>query len=61
MVGLLEGMAEIERKGYALLEEFGSVKLKRVVTSGGGSVNDKWTQIRSNLLGVPVTNSKNST
>lgn len=26
----------------------------KVVTAGGGGVNDKWTQMRAEKLGVPV-------
>jgi len=47
-------MAVIEAKGYKLLEELGAGKVKRVITAGGGSVNEKWNRIRSKAIGVPV-------
>lgn len=52
--GLLEGIAAIERTGYARLKEFGAPALKRVVTVGGGSRNEPWRRIRERLLRVPV-------
>eukprot|EP00803_Ostreobium_quekettii_P008423 evm.model.scf_173.4 EVM.evm.TU.scf_173.4 scf_173:34342-35932(-) len=52
--GLLEGIARIEAKGYALLGSMGSCPVNRVVTAGGGAANEKWNQIRQAALGVPV-------
>lgn len=52
--GLLEGMARIEKQGYERLAELGAPFPKRILTAGGGSVNDAWTQIRQSLLGIPV-------
>ena len=40
--------------GYRRLKELGATPLTRVLTAGGGAANDKWTQIRSRVLGVPV-------
>lgn len=53
--GILEGIAEIERTGYARLQQLGAPRVTRVVTSGGGSANRPWMQIRARLLGIPVT------
>jgi sugar (pentulose or hexulose) kinase len=52
--GLLESLARIEARGYALLAERGA-PLRRVETAGGGAHNPAWTRIRERLLGVPVT------
>lgn len=53
--GLLEGIARIEARGYALLAELGAPRVRRVWTVGGGARNPVWTRIRERLLGVPVT------
>jgi sugar (pentulose or hexulose) kinase len=50
---LLEGIAGIERLGYARLAELGAPKLATVRTVGGGAANPAWTAIRRNALGVP--------
>jgi sugar (pentulose or hexulose) kinase len=52
--GLLESLARIEAKAYALLAELGATPLGRVETAGGGADNPAWTRIRERLLGVPV-------
>lgn len=52
--GLLEGIAEIEHKGYKLLEHLGAPYPTSVNTSGGGAINNAWQQIREQKLGVPV-------
>ena len=52
--GLLESLARIEARGYALLAELGATPLTRVDTAGGGANNPAWTAIRQRLLGVPV-------
>jgi len=57
--GMLEGMAEIERLGYSLLQEKGCSTLTRVMTCGGGSKNAVWTQMREGLLKVPVSSAAN--
>ncbi len=53
--GLLESLARIEAKGYALLADLGASPLRRVETAGGGARNSTWTHIRARRLGVPVT------
>jgi sugar (pentulose or hexulose) kinase len=53
--GLLEGMARIETRGYALLRELGAPTLQRVIGIGGGAANAGWRRIRERALGVPVT------
>lgn len=52
--GLLESLARIEARGYALLAELGASPLRRVETAGGGANNPAWAQIRQRRLGVPV-------
>ncbi len=55
--GLLEGIAEIEHKGYELLQLLGATPLSKVYTAGGGSQNNTWTKIRQSILNVPVQTS----
>ncbi|MEK0081600.1 FGGY-family carbohydrate kinase [Benzoatithermus flavus] len=52
--GLLEGIAEVEARAYALLRELGGPPLRSVRTVGGGAANPGWTAIRARLLGVPM-------
>lgn len=52
--GLLESLARIEAKGYALLQQFGATPLTRIHTAGGGAQNPTWTAIRQRHLCVPV-------
>ncbi len=53
--GLLEGLAAVEARGYALLAAHGAPRLERVVTTGGGASNAAWRMIRERALGVPVS------
>jgi sugar (pentulose or hexulose) kinase len=52
--GLLEGMAEIEARGYRLLANHGAPYPERVITVGGGACNAAWQAMRAARLGVPV-------
>lgn len=52
--GLLEGIAHIERQGYAQLQKLGAPPPVRVITVGGGSTNALWNRIRQRILSVPV-------
>jgi sugar (pentulose or hexulose) kinase len=52
--GLLEGLARIEARGYALLTELGAPAPRRVLSTGGGAGNPAWRAMRERLLGVPV-------
>jgi sugar (pentulose or hexulose) kinase len=52
--GLLEGIACIEREGYARLAELGAPTPRRILTIGGGAANHTWTRLRERVLGVPV-------
>lgn len=53
--GILEGIAEIERRGYALLHELGAPYPSEVISCGGGARNAAWRVLRARRLGVPVT------
>ncbi|XP_019243394.1 PREDICTED: uncharacterized protein LOC109223507 isoform X2 [Nicotiana attenuata] len=52
--GILESIARIEAKGYKLLKDLGATPVEEVITSGGGSKNEKWIKIRERVLGLPV-------
>lgn len=52
--GLLEGIAQVEARAYALLRKLGGPPLRSVRTVGGGAANPGWTAIRANLLRVPM-------
>ena len=52
--GLLEGLARIEALGYRRLAELGAPPVRRVLTVGGGAVNEVWTALRARILGVEV-------
>ena len=53
--GLLHGLARIEAAGYAKLAELGAPVIQRVVTSGGGAKNLVWQQMRTKLIGKPIS------
>ena len=50
---LLEGIAAIERRGYARLQALGGPTLRSVRTVGGGASNAAWTRLRQRGLSVP--------
>jgi sugar (pentulose or hexulose) kinase len=52
--GMLEGIANIEAEGYALLHRLGAPKARSVYSIGGGAMNEPWRQIRHQKLGIPV-------
>lgn len=54
LLGMLEGMSNIEAQAYKLLSDLGASPVKSVLTAGGGAVNDKWTAMRAAALGVRV-------
>lgn len=53
--GLLQGLSRIEAAGYAQLAKLGATPLQSVITAGGGAGNPAWQQLRTRLLGVPVS------
>lgn len=52
--GILESIAQIEARGYQLLQQLGADKLTCVYTAGGGAKNPAWTRIRDRHLQVPI-------
>ena len=52
--GLLEGIAAIEAEGYRRLAELGCPYPGRILSIGGGAMNEAWRRIREARLGVPV-------
>lgn len=52
--GILEGLTRIEREGYRLLQRLGAPAPRRVISIGGGAVNEPWRRMREAVLGVPV-------
>ena len=51
---ILEGITAIEVRGYRVLAELGAPSPVRVITTGGGAVNEGWRRLRERALGVPV-------
>ena len=58
--GILEGIAQIEKQGYKLLHALGAPSPHRVISIGGGAVNEPWRLMRERLLGVPVGRAEHS-
>ena len=56
--GILEGIAQIEVKGYQLLADLGAPIPTSVRTTGGGAKNPAWTKIRATLLNTEKLNTK---
>ncbi len=51
---ILEGLTRVEAQGYAVLESLGAPRPTRVLTTGGGAVNEPWRVMRERALGIPV-------
>jgi sugar (pentulose or hexulose) kinase len=58
--GVLEGMTEIERLGYARLNDLGAARLRTVRTVGGGAKNPVWTEMRHRALNIDFLPSQSS-
>ncbi len=56
--GMLEGIANIEKQGYVLLQKLGAPYPDSIRSSGGGAKNDLWTRIRRNRLGVMMVSAE---
>lgn len=56
--GLLEGIAQIEKRGYELLHSLGAPYPGKIYTNGGGAVNEPWRRIRESLLNTPVAKAR---
>lgn len=52
--GMLEGLSEVERLGYARLRELGGPALRSVRHAGGGARSAAWMRLRARALGVPL-------
>ncbi len=52
--GLLEGLTRIEAAGYQRLMELGAPTPQRIYTTGGGSANPVWQQLRARMLPAPL-------
>lgn len=53
-VGLVQGLANIERLGYQRLLALGATPVKRIFSVGGGTQNPIWQQLRSEYLQRPL-------
>jgi sugar (pentulose or hexulose) kinase len=56
--GLLEGIAQIEKRGYDVLHTLGAPYPQKIYTNGGGAVNEPWRRIRENILNTPVVQAR---
>jgi len=57
----MEGVAYIERYAFEMIEKLSGEKVKAVFTAGGGSNNNTWLTIRSNVLNLPIYKMKHVT
>ena len=53
LLGLLNGIANIEQAGYDKLQQICGTRLTALRTVGGGAANPVWTQLRQQKLAVP--------
>ncbi|MCK5359642.1 MAG: FGGY-family carbohydrate kinase [Gammaproteobacteria bacterium] len=51
---LFEGIAQIERTGYELLEKLGNETVQSLRTCGGGAANPSWSRIRQRIVMRPL-------
>ncbi|MCP9775948.1 sugar kinase [Cyanobium sp. WAJ14-Wanaka] len=51
---LLEGLTDLELRGWQTLADLGAPRVDRVLSVGGGARNRQWRQMRSLALGKPV-------
>src|SRR5690606_25765010 len=55
----MEGAAYIERYAFDKIRQLSGEPVTQVFSAGGGTNSDIWLQIRSNVLGIPVSKTKN--
>tara|TARA_Y100001968_G_scaffold136503_1_gene124634 strand:- start:82227 stop:83465 length:1239 start_codon:yes stop_codon:yes gene_type:complete len=55
---LLEGLAEIELKGWEKLRELGMTPPKKIISIGAGAKNLIWKKIREKIIQIPIRISK---
>ncbi|GKA02393.1 xylulose kinase-1 [Tanacetum coccineum] len=53
--GILESIARIKAKGYALVKDLGATDVEEMFAAGCGSKSDKWTRIQERVLGLPLS------
>ena len=58
---LLEGLANIELKGWEKLYELTGSLPKKIITIGGGSQNPQWRKIREQIIKIPIVSCKKTT
>ncbi len=51
---ILEGLTAIEAAGYRRLHELGAPMPKRIISIGGGAINEPWRSMRESKIGIPV-------
>ncbi len=54
--GLLEGVAMEMRLNIDLMRESG-INFEKLIMTGGGARNDRWNQLKADVLGLPLTKS----
>jgi sugar (pentulose or hexulose) kinase len=54
----MEGVAYLERYAFELIKALSNEDIKVVYTAGGGSNNEVWLKIRSNVLNLPIIKMK---
>ncbi len=57
---ILEGISDVESKGYQCLQQLGAPEVTKIFTTGGGCKNKLWQQIRQNKLQIPVQQAEHS-
>ncbi len=58
---LLEGLANIELKGWEKLNELTGSLPKKIITVGGGAKNPQWRKIREKIINIPIVSCKKTT
>ncbi len=58
---LLEGLAQIELKGWKKLQEITGSLPEKIVTIGGGSKNPQWRSIRAKTINIPIVTCNKTT
>ncbi len=58
LYGLLMGMTRIEAQGYQVLQRLGAPAPKRLYSTGGGTNNPVWQQLRERMLGLKLQSVK---
>ena len=51
---LLEGLSRKEKNCWDKLNELGAPRPKKIISIGGGAINQQWKKIRERTIGIPV-------